>query len=101
MASAISPVQRMPVKAPKKPKPKREFGLLDRATALPALKQSLDAAHANFAQADARFRGGRGTAVELADAEALLADAEIQLALGVFDVARTRAAFGRTIAEGV
>ena len=36
-----APVQRMPVKAPKKPKPKREFGLLDRATALPALKQAL------------------------------------------------------------
>ena len=68
--------------------------------ALPALQQSLDAARANFAQADARFRAGLGTAVELADAEAVLADAEIQLALGVFDVARTRASFGRTIAEG-
>ncbi|MGO8992306.1 MAG: TolC family protein [Polyangiaceae bacterium] len=70
-------------------------------SALPALQQSVEAARANFAQADARFRGGLGTAVELADAEAILADAEIQLALGVFDVARSRASFGRTIAEGI
>jgi outer membrane protein len=69
--------------------------------ALPALQQSLEAARANWSQADARFRSGLGTAVELADAEAVLADAEINLALGVFDVARTRAIFGRTIAEGV
>ena len=69
--------------------------------ALTALQQSLDSARANWAQADARFRAGLGTAVELADAEALLADAEINLALGVFEVARTRAVFGRTIAEAV
>jgi outer membrane protein len=68
--------------------------------ALPALQQGVDAARANYAQADARFRAGLGTAVELADAEALRADAEIQLALGVFDLARARAAFGRAIAEG-
>ena len=69
--------------------------------ALPALQQSLDAARANYAQADARFRAGLGTAVELADAEAVLADAESNLALGVFEVARTRAVFGRRIAEAV
>jgi outer membrane protein len=69
--------------------------------ALPALQQSLEAARANWAQADARFRAGLGTAVELADAEALLADGEINLALGVFDVARTRAVFGRRIAEAI
>ncbi len=69
--------------------------------ALPALQQSLAAAHANWAQADARFRAGLGTAVELADAEAVLADAEINLALGVFEVARSRAVFGRRIAEAV
>jgi outer membrane protein len=69
--------------------------------ALPALQQSLTAARANWAQADARFRAGLGTAVELADAEALLADAEINLALGIFEVARTRAVFGRRIAEAV
>jgi len=69
--------------------------------ALPALEQARDAARANWAQADARFRAGLGTAVELADAEAVLADAEINIALGVFEVARTRAIFGRTIAEGI
>jgi outer membrane protein len=69
--------------------------------ALPALQQSVTAARANWAQADARFRAGLGTAVELADAEAVLADAEIHLALGVFEVARTRAVFGRTIAEAL
>jgi outer membrane protein len=69
--------------------------------ALPALQQTVEASHANYAQADARFKAGLGNAVELADAEALRTDAEIQLALGVFDLARARAVFGRTIAEGL
>jgi outer membrane protein TolC len=68
--------------------------------ALPALLRSVDAARANETQADARFRGGLGTSVELADAEALRADSEIQLAIGQFEIARARAAFGRAIAEG-
>ena len=68
--------------------------------ALPALERAVEAARANYAQADARFRGGLGTAVELADAEALRADSEIQLAEGQFEVARARTAFGRAIAEG-
>jgi len=63
------------------------------------LRRSLDAAVANYAQADARFRSGLGNAVELADAEALRTDAEIQLALGSFELARARAALGRAIAE--
>ena len=70
-------------------------------TALPGFERSLEAARANYAQADARFRGGLGTSVELADAEALRTDAEIQLAMGKFELARSRAAFGRTIAEGM
>jgi outer membrane protein TolC len=69
--------------------------------ALPALQQSVTAARANWAQADARFRAGLATAVELADAEAVLAGAEINLALGIFEVARTRAIFGRRIAEAL
>jgi outer membrane protein len=68
--------------------------------ALPSLEHELEAARANYAQAEARFKAGLGTSVELADAEALRADAEIHLAIGVFDLARTRAAFGRAIAEG-
>ena len=70
-------------------------------SALIALDNAVVAAHANYAQADARFRAGIGNAVELADAEALRTDAEIQLALGKFELARSRAAFGRAIAEGL
>ncbi len=69
-------------------------------TVLPGLSRAADAARANYAQADARFKAGLGTSVELADAEALRTQAEIQLVLGEFELARTRAAFGRTIAEG-
>jgi len=68
--------------------------------ALPALERSLAAAQANYAQADARFGAGLGTSVELADAEALRTHAEIQLALGRFEIARTRAQLARVIAEG-
>jgi outer membrane protein TolC len=69
--------------------------------ALPGLGRSVEATVANYAQADARFKAGLGTSVELADAEALRADAEIQLALGRFTLARSRAAFGRAVAEGL
>jgi outer membrane protein len=69
--------------------------------ALPILRHSVDAAAANYDQASARFDAGMGNAVELADAEELQASAEIQLALGTFDVARTRAELGRVIAEGI
>jgi outer membrane protein TolC len=69
-------------------------------TALPSLQRAVDAARANYAQADARFRAGLGTSVEVADAEALRADAEIQLTLGIFQLARARAGFGRAIAQG-
>jgi outer membrane protein len=70
-------------------------------TALGALRNQVVAAHANYDQADARFRAGIGNAVELADAEAVRTDAEIQLALGQFDLGRARAGFGRAIAEGL
>ena len=70
-------------------------------TTLIALDKAVAAARANYAQADARFRAGIGNAVELADAEALRTDAEIQLVLGQFELARSRAAFGRAIAEGL
>jgi outer membrane protein len=70
-------------------------------SSLPALQRAVEAARANSAQADARFRSGLGTSVELADAESLRSDAEIQLALGQFELARARAAFGRAVAEGI
>lgn len=69
--------------------------------AVPALEDAVRGAIANYAQADARFRAGLGNAVELADAEELRTRAEVQLALGSFDVARARAVFGRAIAEGL
>lgn len=69
--------------------------------ALPSLRHELEAARANYDQADARFKAGLGTSVELADAEALRIDAEIRLAIGTFDLAKARAAFGRAVAEGL
>ncbi len=69
--------------------------------ALPSLRHELEAARANYAQADARFKAGLGTSVELADAEALRIDAEIRLAIGTFELAKARAALGRAIAEGL
>jgi outer membrane protein TolC len=69
--------------------------------AMPALTRALEAARQNYAQAEARFRAGLGTAVELADAEALRTDAEIELALGRFQVARARARLARVVAEGL
>ncbi|HSY21632.1 MAG TPA: TolC family protein [Polyangiaceae bacterium] len=71
-----------------------------RATVV-ALQNATVTARANWEQADARFRAGIGNAVEAADAEAVRATAEIQLALGEFEVERIRAAFGRAIAEGL
>jgi outer membrane protein len=68
---------------------------------LPGLERAKDAAIANYEQADARFKAGLGTAVELADAEALRTDGEINLELGKFDLARARAQLERVIAEGL
>jgi outer membrane protein TolC len=70
-------------------------------SAISALQNQVVAARANYDQAEARFRSGIGNAVELADAEAVRTDADIQLAIGQFNLARDRAAFGRAIAEGL
>ncbi len=67
--------------------------------ALPSLERAVEAAHANYDQAEARFKSGLADAVELADAEALRTQAEINLIIGRFDLARARVAFGRSIAE--
>jgi outer membrane protein len=67
--------------------------------ALPALRRAVDAAKANDDQAHARFKAGLGNAVELADADAVLIDADIQLALGQFESDRARAQLARAIAE--
>jgi len=67
--------------------------------ALVGLQRSVEAAQANYAQAEARWRAGLGTALELADAEYLRTDAEIQLAGGQFELARARAVLGKLLAE--
>lgn len=67
--------------------------------ALAALQRGADAARANYEQAENRFRVGLGTSTELADAQALRTDADIQLAIGRFQMARTRAALERAVAE--
>lgn len=67
--------------------------------ALPGLSQSVEAAHANLAQADARFKAGLGNVIELADAENLLTTAQLELAVGQFSVARARAALGRVMGQ--
>lgn len=62
---------------------------------LPVLRHASEAAVANYDQASARFDAGMGNAVELADAEDVRASAEIELAIGTFDLARARAALDR------
>ena len=69
--------------------------------AIPALQQALESARANYAQAQARFRTGLATALELADAQALLAQAEVNSAVGRFRLATARARLGRVIAENL
>jgi len=66
---------------------------------LPALGRAVRAAQANYDQVEARFKAGVSNSVELADAEALRSQAEIEQALGRFELARSRIAFGRAIAE--
>ena len=66
---------------------------------LASLARSVDAARDNYAQAEARFKAGLGTALELADAEYLRTDAEIQLAGGQFELSRARAVLGKLLAE--
>jgi len=69
--------------------------------ALPRIRNALEAARTNYAQADARFRTGLGSPTDLADAERLWIESQTMVALGEFDLARARAAFGRSIAEGL
>jgi outer membrane protein len=69
--------------------------------ALVGLDRALGAALANYAQADARFKAGLGTSLELADAENVRTEAEIQLAVGQFQARRARAALSQLIAEGL
>lgn len=67
--------------------------------ALAALERATEAARANHEQAEARFKTGLGTSTELADAEMLRIDAEIQLAIGKFQIAVERAKLARVMTE--
>jgi outer membrane protein TolC len=67
--------------------------------AVVGLARAVEAAQANYAQAEARFKAGLGTSLELADAEAVRTDAEIQLAVGRYDALRARAFLARLFAE--
>ena len=68
-------------------------------TALTALVQAAEAARANYEQADARFRSGLGTSTELADAEAVRLEAEVQLAIGGFEATTARAKLARVMGD--
>ncbi|HET7540933.1 MAG TPA: TolC family protein [Polyangiaceae bacterium] len=64
---------------------------------LAALEKSEQAARANHEQAEGRFRAGLGTALELADAETLRLNAEVERVIGRFQAATARAELERAI----
>jgi outer membrane protein TolC len=66
-------------------------------TAMSALSRAAEAARANYAQAEARFEAGLGTSIELADAEAIRLEAEVQEAVGGFEFATARAHLERVM----
>jgi outer membrane protein TolC len=64
-----------------------------------ALDAALRAANANLEQAQARFELGLGTSVELADAQNLKTDAEVQVVLGRATARAARIALDRLTQE--
>jgi len=76
-------------------------GCVEAQKALPELETAFDAARQNYDQANVRFGQGLGTSVEIADAETLLTDAQVQLAEGQFGLARARAQLERVMAGGL
>ena len=75
------------------------LGLVATRQALGALDRAAAAARANHEQAEARFKAGLGTMLELVDAEALRVEAEVERAVGGFEAARARARLLRAVAE--
>jgi len=75
------------------------LGVVAARAELGALERAAAAARANHAQAEARFKAGLGTVLELVDAEALRVEAEVQRAVGAFGTARARALLERSVAE--
>ncbi len=74
---------------------------LEAEQALPELQNAYRAASENYDQARVRFEQGLGTSVEIADAETLLTDSEVQVAEGRFGLARARAQLDRAMAGGL
>jgi outer membrane protein TolC len=64
---------------------------------LPGLVLAVSASRANLDQAEARFRAGLGNIVELTEAEALLVNAQLEQAVGQFNVARAAARLARAL----
>jgi outer membrane protein TolC len=73
--------------------------LLVAAESIPALERAEAAARANHAQAETRLRAGLGTITELADAEAVLLDAQLGLVSGRYQLLTARAALARLLAD--
>jgi len=67
--------------------------------ALASLERGAEAARANYEHAERRFKVGVGTNIEVADAQALRTEADIQLAIGRFQKARARVLLARAAAE--
>lgn len=76
----------------------REAEVAEKAMA--ALQRALEAATANYAQAEARFKASLGSSLELADAETLRTRAEIDLEIGKLQLSRARAALARATVTG-
>lgn len=68
-------------------------------SALPALDRAARTAIVNAEQAEARFKAGLGTVTEVAEAEALRVEAELQVILGKFDARRARVALKRSLSD--
>lgn len=67
--------------------------------ALDAVERAATAAALNYRYAEERFRVGMGNSVEIADAEALRVDAEVQRALARSQAAQSRVRLTRALAE--
>ncbi len=65
---------------------------------IPALERALETARENHRQAEARFRAGLGTTVDLGDAEQLLTAAEDGIVVGRLRWAQAKAVYDRLLA---
>lgn len=66
---------------------------------LSALERAVAAAAVNAEQAEARLRAGLGAVNEVADAEALRVEAELQLVLGKLEAQRARVVLKRSLSD--